>query len=62
MFCFDRNCAATLPVKRLWFYLLRAGNLQDVFLRYIYRRPHKHIASDVCDFFFNPVIYFMLIY
>lgn len=40
------NCAATLPVKRLWFFLLRQDSLPEVFLRYIYRRPPKHVNSD----------------
>ncbi|XP_070175544.1 dmX-like protein 2 isoform X2 [Littorina saxatilis] len=40
------NSVATLPVKRLWFHLLRQEHLQDIFLRYVYRRPHTHINSD----------------
>ncbi|KAK7475121.1 hypothetical protein BaRGS_00033613 [Batillaria attramentaria] len=36
------NAAATLPVKRLWFHLLRQECLQETFLRYVYRKPHHH--------------------
>ncbi|KAL3867333.1 hypothetical protein ACJMK2_044544 [Sinanodonta woodiana] len=32
------NCHATLPIKRLWFHLVKHEELKDCFLRYIFRK------------------------
>ncbi|KAL8625455.1 hypothetical protein ACOMHN_018600 [Nucella lapillus] len=40
------NTPATLPVKRLWLHLVHQKNLQDVFIRYVYKLPNRHITSD----------------
>ncbi|PVD19781.1 hypothetical protein C0Q70_20272 [Pomacea canaliculata] len=37
---------ATLPIKRLWFQLLRQENLQEIFLRYVFRRSHKNQVDE----------------
>lgn len=36
--CFYRECRATLPIKRLWFYLLRQEQLRDIFIRYVFKK------------------------
>ncbi|CAL4091893.1 unnamed protein product, partial [Meganyctiphanes norvegica] len=47
---FARNKAAVKPVERLWNYLVRQEEVQDVFVRYIFGRkrpaPEPIIYSD----------------
>ncbi|XP_071118494.1 dmX-like protein 2 isoform X1 [Haliotis cracherodii] len=38
---------ATLPMKRLWFQLVRQDYLKDIFLRYIYRKKKNIVDSEV---------------
>ncbi|XP_035825075.1 dmX-like protein 2 [Aplysia californica] len=44
------SAQATLPIRRLWFQLLRQDSLKDLFLRYIYRKkkePEENEAASM---------------
>ncbi|XP_055901191.1 dmX-like protein 2 isoform X3 [Biomphalaria glabrata] len=38
---------ATLPIKRLWFYLLQQDKLKDIFIRYVYRKRKELEDSEM---------------
>lgn len=46
---FYRNHSSTLPIKRLWFYLLKQEKLRDIFVRYVFRKERvaNHLGREV---------------
>lgn len=41
-----RESQATLPIKRLWFHLIRQEKLRDVFVRYVFKKQKLLDASE----------------
>lgn len=48
--CFYRDAHSTLPIKRLWFYLIKQEPLKEVFIRYIFRKKvnQSEVSVKLC--------------
>ncbi|XP_059145859.1 dmX-like protein 2 isoform X3 [Physella acuta] len=40
---------STLPIRRLWFYLLQQENLKEIFLRFVYKRKKEPEDSEMAS-------------